>query len=75
MAVSIVAPLKTAQPARELLTLRRAAGRRVDIVVGGPSSAVVDHVLTEARAMRLDTLREWRELLAERQGPGASGEA
>ena len=67
VAVSIVAPTSAAQPARELLALRRAVGRRVDIVVGGPSSAVVDHVLADARAMRLDTLREWRELLAERR--------
>ena len=67
VAVSIVAPTGAAQPARELLALRRAVGRRVDIVVGGPSSAVVDHVLADARAMRLDTLRDWRELLAQRR--------
>jgi DNA-binding transcriptional MerR regulator len=67
VAVSIVAPTGTAQPARELLALRRAAGRRADIVVGGPSSAVVDQVLDDARAMRLDTLRDWREWLAERR--------
>ena len=67
VAVSIVAPTSAAQPARELLALRRAVGRRVDIVVGGPSSAVVDPVLAEARAMRLDSLRDWRELLAERR--------
>ena len=73
VAVSVVAPLKAAQAARELLALRRAVGRRVDIVVGGPSSAVVDHVLAEARATRLDTLREWREFLAERRGPASGG--
>jgi DNA-binding transcriptional MerR regulator len=67
VAVSIVAPIGAAQPARELLALRRAAGRRVEIVVGGPSSAVVDHVLADARATRLDTLRDWRELLAQRR--------
>ena len=67
VAVSIVAPTSAAQPARELLALRRAVGRRVDIVVGGPSSAVVDPVLADARAMRLDSLRDWRELLAERR--------
>jgi len=67
VAVSIVAPIVAAQPARELLALRRAGGRRVAIVVGGPSSAVVDHVLDEARAIRLDTLRDWRELLAQRR--------
>jgi len=66
VAVSIVAPLRGAQPARELLALRRAVGRRVDIVVGGPSAALVDDVLGEARATRLNTLREWREFLAER---------
>ena len=67
VAVSIVAPGGAAQPARELLALRRAVGRRVEIVVGGPSSAVVDPVLADARAIRLDTLREWRELLAQRR--------
>ena len=66
VAVSIVAPIG-AQPARELVALRRAAGRRVEIVVGGPSSAVVDHVLADARATRLDTLRDWRELIAQRR--------
>jgi len=66
VAVSIIAPLRGAQPARELLALRRAVGRRVDIVVGGPSAALVDDVLGEARATRLNTLREWREFLAER---------
>ena len=73
VAVSIVAPSQGAQPARELLALRRAVGRRVDIVVGGPSSALVDGLLAEARATRLDTLREWRELLAERHAQAASG--
>ena len=67
VAVSIVAPIGVAQTARELLALRRAVGRRVEIVVGGPSAAVVDHVLLEARAIRLDSLRAWRELLAERR--------
>jgi DNA-binding transcriptional MerR regulator len=67
VAVSIVAPIGATQPARELLALRHAAGRRVEIVVGGPSSAVVDHVLADARATRLDTLRDWRELLAQRR--------
>jgi DNA-binding transcriptional MerR regulator len=71
VAVSIVAPLVPSQPARELIALRRAVGRRVDIVVGGPSSAIVDDVLGEARATRLDTLREWRELLAQRRGTRA----
>jgi len=71
VAVSIVAPVRGAQPARELLALRRAVGRRVDIVVGGPSSAVVDDVLAEARATRLDSLREWREFLAARHGRSA----
>lgn len=75
VAVSIVAPLRPAQAARELVALRRAVGRRVDIVVGGPSSALLDDVLGEARATRLDTLREWRELLAERRAPTASGGA
>jgi len=72
VAVSIVAPLSGSQTARELVALRRAVGRRVDIVIGGPSSAIVDHVLGEARATRLDTLREWRELLAERRTPATS---
>jgi methanogenic corrinoid protein MtbC1 len=67
VAVSIVAPQTTAQPARELVLLRKTVGRRVEIVVGGPSAAVVDHVLGEARAVRVDSLREWRELLARRQ--------
>ena len=67
VAVSIVAPIGAAQSARELLALRRAVGRRVDIVVGGPASAVVDHVLDDARAIRLDSLRDWRELLAKRR--------
>jgi methanogenic corrinoid protein MtbC1 len=67
VALSIVAPLVPSQPARELVALRKAIGRRVDIVVGGPSAAVVDHVLTEARATRIGTLRDWRELLAHRQ--------
>jgi MerR family transcriptional regulator, light-induced transcriptional regulator len=67
VAVSIIAPSGAAQPARELLALRQAAGRRVEIVVGGASSAVVDRVLAEARATRLDTLRDWRELLAQRR--------
>jgi DNA-binding transcriptional MerR regulator len=72
VAVSIVAPNGAAQPARELLALRRAVGRRVEIVVGGPSSAVVDHVLADARATRLDTLRDWRELLAQRRAGSES---
>lgn len=63
VAVSIVAPQVPSQPARELVALRRAIGRRVDIVVGGPSAAVVDHVLVETRAKRVGSLREWRELL------------
>jgi DNA-binding transcriptional MerR regulator len=71
VAVSIVAPIVASQPARELLALRRAVGRRVDIVVGGPSSAVVEGVLGEARATRLNTLREWRELLAQRRAATA----
>ena len=71
VAVSIVAPSAPSQPGRELLALRRAVGRRVDIVVGGPSSPVVDDVLGEARATRLNTLREWRELLAQRRGATA----
>jgi len=68
VAVSIVAPLVAAQPPRELVALRRAVGRRVEIVVGGPSSAVVDHVLGDARATRIGSLRDWRELLANRHG-------
>lgn len=71
VAVSIVAPVVPSQPARELLALRRAVGRKVDIVIGGPSSAIVDDVLGEARATRLDSLREWRELLAQRRGQTA----
>lgn len=63
VAVSIVAPLVPSQPARELMALRSAVGRRVEIVVGGPSAAVVDHVLAGARATRIASLREWRELL------------
>jgi len=66
VAVSIIAPLRGAQPEGELVALWRAVGRRVDIVVGGPSAALVDDVLGEARATRLNTLREWREFLAER---------
>jgi DNA-binding transcriptional MerR regulator len=72
VAVSIVAPLGANQPRRELIALRRAVGRRVDIVVGGPSSPIVDDVLGEARATRLNTLREWRELLARRRGATAA---
>jgi DNA-binding transcriptional MerR regulator len=72
VAVSIVAPLVPSQPKRELIALRRAVGRRVDIVVGGPSSPIVDDVLGEARATRLNTLREWRELLAQRRGATAA---
>ncbi|MDQ6634721.1 MAG: MerR family transcriptional regulator [Gemmatimonadota bacterium] len=70
LAVSIVAPLGATQPSRELVALRRAlgGGRRVEIVVGGPSSATVDHVLAVARATRIASLREWRELLAQRPG-------
>jgi DNA-binding transcriptional MerR regulator len=68
VALSIVAPLVAAQPARELMALRRALGRRVDIVVGGPSSAVVEDVLGDARAVRIGSLREWREMLAQRHG-------
>lgn len=70
VAVSIVAPQATAQPARELVLLRRAVGPRVEIVVGGPSAAIVDHVLDDARAVRVDSLREWRELLARRHELG-----
>jgi DNA-binding transcriptional MerR regulator len=72
VAVSIVAPLGANQSRRELIALRRAVGRRVDIVVGGPSSPIVDDVLGEARATRLNTLREWRELLAQRRGATAA---
>ena len=70
LAVSIVAPLVATQPSRELIALRRALGRgrRIEIVVGGPSSATVDHVLAVARATRIASLREWRELLAQRHG-------
>jgi DNA-binding transcriptional MerR regulator len=73
VAVSIVAPLVPSQPARELVALRKAIGRRVDIVVGGPSAAVVDHVLAETRATRIGSLREWRELLAHRQESSVTG--
>lgn len=73
VALSIVAPQVPSQPARELIALRRAVGRKVDIVVGGPSSPIVDDVLGEVRATRLDTLREWRELLAQRRGEMADG--
>jgi methanogenic corrinoid protein MtbC1 len=66
VALSIVAPQVTNQPARELLALRRAVGKRVAIVVGGPSAAATEHVLHEARATRIGSLREWRELLAQR---------
>src|SRR5476651_2041377 len=75
VAVSIVAPLVAAQPPRELLALRCAVGRRVDIVVGGPSSAMVDHVLGDARATRIGSLREWRELLANGRGALAAARA
>jgi DNA-binding transcriptional MerR regulator len=71
VAVSIIAPRQGSQPARELLALRRSVGRRTEIVVGGPASAVVDDVLAEARATRLNTLREWREFLAARHGRAA----
>jgi DNA-binding transcriptional MerR regulator len=75
LAVSIVAPLVSTRPPRELVALRRALGGagRVDIVVGGSGSSVVDHVLTDARATRIGSLREWRELLAHR--PGSSSGA
>jgi len=66
VAVSIVAPQAVGQPARELLALRREVGRRVAIVVGGPSAAAADDVMHEARATRIGSMREWRELLAER---------
>ncbi|MEO6525976.1 MAG: cobalamin B12-binding domain-containing protein [Gemmatimonadaceae bacterium] len=68
VAVSIVAPQAGSHAARELVALRHAVDRRVDIVVGGPSSAIVDHVLDDARATRIGSLREWRELLAQRRG-------
>ena len=67
IAVSIVAPHAASQSARELLALRRATGRRAEIVVGGPAAAVVDDALVEARAIRVNSLREWREFLAERE--------
>ena len=67
VAVSIVAPTGARAAGARVVSLRRAVGRRVDIVVGGPSSAIVDHVLADARAIRLDTLRDWRELLAQRR--------
>ena len=72
VAVSIVAPQASAQPARELVLLRRAVGPRVEIVVGGPAAAIVDHVLHDARAIRVGSFREWRELLAQRYEPGLS---
>lgn len=69
VAVSIVAPRVPSQPARELVALRRAIGRRVEIVAGGPSAAVVGKVLDEARITHVGTLGEWRELLAQRHAP------
>ena len=71
--VSIIAPHPSSQPAQELVALRRAVGRQVHIVVGGSSSAVVNHVLAEARVTRLDTLREWRELLQRRESTKSGG--
>lgn len=68
VALSIVAPTAPAQPGRELVALRRAVGRSVEIVVGGPSAALVDPVLRTARVTRVESLREWRELLAARPG-------
>jgi hypothetical protein len=64
--VSIVFPEAAAQSARELLAIRRAVGRHVAIVVGGPCAAAADHVLDEARATRIGSLGEWRAFLAQR---------
>jgi methanogenic corrinoid protein MtbC1/transposase-like protein len=66
VAVSIVFPEAAAQSARELLAIRRAVGRHVAIVVGGPCAAAADHVLGEARATRIGSLGEWRAFLAQR---------
>lgn len=66
VAVSIVASPAAARSAHELLALRRVVGRNVAIVVGGPCAAAADHVLDEARATRIGSLREWRAFLAQR---------
>lgn len=73
VAVSIIAPHPASHPAEELVALRRAVGRQVHIVVGGPSSSVVSHVLAEARVTRLDTLRDWREHLVQQRDSTKSG--
>ena len=73
VAVSIVAPLVGSHPSRALVALRRAVGRRVDLVVGGPSAAVVDDVLLEVRATRIASLRDWREFLAHRTSTRVGG--
>jgi cobalamin-dependent methionine synthase I len=67
LALSIVAPSDPSRPGRELVALRRLVGRQVEIFIGGPSAAVVDHALDDARATRVASLREWRELLAQKR--------
>ena len=64
VAVSIVASPAASRSALELLALRRAVGRDVAIVVGGPSAAAADHVLEKAQATRIGSLGEWRAFLA-----------
>ena len=63
VAVSIVAPRVAAQQARELVALRRAVGRRVDIVVGGPATTLVASAVHSARAVSCASLAEWRDYL------------
>ena len=49
---------------RELVALRRALPQRARIVVGGSGAALIDDAILAARAIRIDSLDEWREMLA-----------
>jgi DNA-binding transcriptional MerR regulator/methylmalonyl-CoA mutase cobalamin-binding subunit len=54
---------------RELSAVRDLLPARTRIVVGGASAALLDDVLEPLGAERVDSLREWSELLVERIAP------
>lgn len=63
IAVSVITPKGAANAGRELAALRRALGKRRQIVVGGSSATVLDEELRAARATRVNSLSDWGAFL------------